>query len=103
MTIYLTIYYYIVLKNYKIDSYILNYIIKNKCFKEIFNAIEEPILLSIENLEEYTNNTRIDFFHKIFTMIFQYSIKLTDTQFNTSFMDIINILLMMNSSNISEV
>ena len=90
-TVFLTLYYFIVLNKYKINSVIVNFIIKNNMFYELFER-DEPSIISIENIELLLVNdgNRLDFFNKLFDIIFN-NLNLTDKQYNTSFVDILNI------------
>ena len=92
LTIYLTLYYYIVLYKYDISPFVYNCIIKFELYTEIFSK-EEPLENSIEHIKHM--NLSIDFkikqlFKILFKNIFE-RIKITSYQYNTSFVDIINI------------
>jgi len=93
LTIYLTLYYYIVLHEYKIDNFFIFKCIKEyNLYKEIFNE-EEPLNLTID----YIKSKELDFkfikntlFKIVFKNIFE-RIKIANYQYNSSFVDIINI------------
>ena len=91
VTVFLTLYYFIVIKKYEITDLIVNYIIKNNIINEYFKE-KNPLIISIEYIESKLNNDeeKINFFEYIFIKIFN-KIKLTSNQYNTSFVDILNI------------
>jgi len=90
-TLFLSYYYYINIKKYIIDDIIYKYILNNySVFIEFFRKpIEE---LTKEYINEYTKNrqNKDNFFNLFFNEIFN-KIKLPTQQYNTSFVDIINI------------
>jgi hypothetical protein len=91
-TLYLSYYYYIIIKKYKIDDYIFNYIKYNF---EIFNIFfkrpfEELSIEFINKTLEDNHEIKNIFFDLLFNEIFS-KIKLPKDQYNTSFIDIINI------------
>ena len=91
ITVYLTLYYFKVIHNYEITNLIINYIINNKIFEEYFK-IDEPQIISIKLINNLLPNKtdKIQFFEYIFIKIFS-TLYLTQQQFNTSFVDILNI------------
>ena len=88
LTIYLTLYYYIGIHKYRITDVLLNYIIKNNIIKEFF-LYDDDTILTIDIVENFIKDVRVDFFNFIFKKIFK-NIKLSKDQLNTSFVDIIN-------------
>jgi len=93
LTIYLTLYYYIYIKKYRITETIVNFININNIYVEFFHS-NKPIILSIEMLESIINKRgdeyRLEFFNFLFHKIFN-EFKIASKQTNTSFVDIINI------------
>jgi hypothetical protein len=91
VTVFLTLYYFIVINKYEINDTIVNYIIQNNIFHEFFDG-DEPIIISIESISLLVPNekTQLDFFNKLFDRIFN-NLRLTNEQYNTSFVDILNI------------
>jgi hypothetical protein len=91
-TLFLSYYYYIKIKNYQIDDNIYNYLkYKYEIFKSFFMKPLEQ--LSIELINQILNEEpqiKINFFNLLFNEIFG-KIKLPIEQYNTSFIDIINI------------
>jgi hypothetical protein len=92
LTIYLTLYYYIVLHKYEINPFVFKCIQEFKIYTEIFEK-EEPIKYYIEHITDM--DLDFDFkIKKLFKILFKNifeRIKITSYQYNTSFVDIINI------------
>jgi len=92
ITIYLTLYYYIIIHNYDITDTVVNCIIEFKLFTEIFDT-EEPVILTKEYIKELSQNENFKIntlFKILFKNIFE-GIKIAEYQYNTSFIDLINI------------
>jgi hypothetical protein len=92
ITIYLTLYYYIIIHNYDITDIVVNCINEFKLFTEIFDR-EEPVIFTKEYIKELSlnENFKINILFKIlFKNIFE-GIKIAEYQYNTSFIDLINI------------
>ena len=92
LTIFLTLYYYIVIRDYKIDKKLSNYVIENRLSHYIFgngskNNIGYDIFTKIIEDEPHKTEERFD---KLFNNIMA-NIQLAEYQYNTSFVDIINI------------
>ena len=94
LTVYLTLYYFVVIKNYEIDNLIVNYLIINNLFNKIFKTIKEPIIITLDYIINLINVdcliTKNDFFELIFNDIFT-KILLPEERYNTSFVDILSI------------
>ena len=93
LTLFLTYYYYFIINKENIDKNILNFIKKNKYYKSILNLKIEEFELTLDLLKsKYDNNDtyKILIFEKVELKIFD-NLKLSDFQYNTSFIDIINI------------
>ena len=93
LTVFLTFYYYIVIKKYASTNYIINFIIRNN----LVEKIEEEIfgtkiqLMTDDVFNSLSDEQRKDFYRNILLKhIFNYLL-LPSEQFNTSFVDIINI------------
>jgi len=89
-TIFLTYYYYIIIMNYKIDENILNFIKKNKYLKKFFRIDNSRLNIETVNILLEDETIKIDFYNTLFKEILNY-IELPKEQYNTSFIDIINI------------
>ena len=92
LTIYLTLYYYIEIHNYNITETVVNCINNFGLFNEIFE-MDEPVSFTLKNIQDLSTdeNFRINKLFKIlFKNIFE-GIKISEYQYNTSFIDIINI------------
>ena len=91
LTIYLTLYYYIVIKNYEVTNILVNYIKEHNLYEKFFLSKMDE-LLSVEMLNDLLKNPikKIEFYNFIFTNIFL-DYKIASHQLNTSFVDIINI------------
>jgi hypothetical protein len=89
ITIFLTLYYYYIIQHKNIDKYLLKFIINNNLL-DLFNLyIPNHQLLYIT--PEYINNySNIDIIDKLLYKIFN-NVKITTSQYNSSFIDIINI------------
>lgn len=91
ITVYLTLYFYIVLKNYELTETIVNYIIYNSLLDKLFN-IDEPQIITFDFINSMISikELKIDFFNKLITHIFN-TIDIPINRYNTSFVDILNI------------
>ena len=90
-TLFLTYYYYIKIKKYKIDDNIYNYLKYNyQIFNSYFMIPFENLTLELINSTLEKLGTRNSFFDLLFNEIFS-KIKLSKEQYNTSSIDIINI------------
>jgi hypothetical protein len=91
ITAFLTLYYFIVINKYNINYVIINYIIEHNIISEYFKMYD-PVIISKEFIEELLLNEskRLLFFNYLFDKIFL-NLKLTSKQYNTSFVDILNI------------
>jgi hypothetical protein len=92
LTIYLTLYYYIIINNYEITDTVVNCIISNGLFNEIFN-MEEPIIYNIDYIKGLILDDEFKI-NKLFKILFKNifeKIKIANYQYNTSFIDLINI------------
>lgn len=90
-TIFLTLYYFSIYKNYEFSDLIINYINVNRLN---FYLFENITITSREKIEEYFIRTSTISKKEIFNKIFEYiidTIKLSKNQYNTSFVDIINL------------
>jgi len=93
LTLFLTYYYYFIINKENIDKNILNFIKKNKYYESILNLKIEEFELTFDLIKDkYTNNIIYKelIFEKIELKIFD-NLKLSSEQYNTSFIDIINI------------
>jgi hypothetical protein len=94
ITIFLTLYYYIILLNFKVDDYLTKFLINNQMINSVFKINIQDFLASTELINNLLINTsfelKIDIFDKIFTKIFN-NLFLASEHYNTSFVDIINI------------
>jgi hypothetical protein len=91
LTIFLTYYYYIILNEYKIDDNIVNFIKKNKIIKKIFNLNLEDFEITINIVENLLDEQSRKLLFEIIEMDIFNNLLLPDYQYNTSFVDIINI------------
>ena len=94
LTVFLTLYYFIVIKNYEIDEIIVNYIIINNLFFKIFKTIKEPIIITLKYIINLVDIKKKVTKHKLFEIIFEdifNKILLPSERYNTSFVDILNI------------
>ena len=89
LTLFLTFYYYINLKNYQLTQNLYNYVKDNRLQEELFN-VDNDKYISFYDMEKYVKQIQEYFFKVIFDKIIK-SIQLSDEQYNTSFIDIINI------------
>ena len=93
LTIYLTLYYYICIKKYKVTESIINFMNFHNIFEDFF-LINKPNILSIEVIEKLlkkgNEEYRLEFYNFIFKHIFD-NFKIASNQYNTSFVDILNI------------
>jgi len=91
LTIFLTFYYYIYLYNNVLMYNLYNYVKNNNLFETIFK-INKNIIMSFNDVKQKLNDPLIQkyFFETIFEHIMN-NIRLSKYQFNTSFIDIINI------------
>jgi hypothetical protein len=91
ITVFLTLYYFIVINKYQINDLIVKYIIEHNIVGEYFK-IPNPIIISCNFIEELLDEEykKLDFFEYLFNKIFM-NLKLTSKQYNTSFVDILNI------------
>jgi len=92
LTIFLTYYYYIIINKSKIDNNIFNFIKINNFHKSLFNLDIDEFKLTIEKINESLfQNTEYNklLLEKIDKKIFD-NLLLPKFQFNTSFVDIIN-------------
>ena len=89
-TIFLTYYYYVIIMKYKLDKNIINFIKKNKYLKKIFRI--DNSIIDIDTINNILENELIkkEFFDTLFKEISS-KIELPEEQYNTSFIDIINI------------
>ena len=92
MTIYLTLYYYINIKNYKVDNVFLDFIKSHDILEKIFNENHNNYDITYDLINKILdrNNDRKTNFLLIIEYIISL-ISLSETQINTSFIDIINI------------
>jgi len=90
LTVYLTLYYYLVIKNYELNEIICNYIIFNSLLDKVFNINELPIITHEFVKEIFTKSNKMDFFYKLLTHIFS-TIDVPINRYNSSFIDILNI------------
>ena len=93
LTILLTLYYYIIIKKYQLDEKLYLYINTNNYIYNIFNSSVIAEYNTLEKINEYLLKPDTNFdeiFHKIFNIILK-SVLLSKEQYNTSFIDIINI------------
>ena len=93
LTIFLTLHYYINIQKYKFDNKLTNYIINNNIVHYVFEInykITDNDNLFFNNLIETNLSKREIYFNKIFEHIIN-DIHLANYQYNTSFVDIINI------------
>jgi hypothetical protein len=90
LTVYLTLYYYLVIKNYELNEIICNYIIFNSLLDKVFNINEPPIITNEFVNEIFTRSNKMDFFYKLLTHIFS-TIDVPINRYNSSFIDILNI------------
>jgi len=91
-TLFLSYYYYIKIKEYQIDDNIFNYIKYNyKIFKSFFSkSFDELTVNFVNDYLKKNQEIKNNFFNLLFKEIF-IKIKLPKEQYNTSFIDIINI------------
>ena len=90
MTLFLTLYYYIIINNYSLNNYVLQIIIDYQLLyliNEEHTEIPETIIEIFDNLDE---KSRDIIFDEIFKIIFNRNL-LSKKQSNISFIDIINI------------
>ena len=94
LTIFLTLYYYIIIKKYEMETTLYNYLCDNKY---IYNVLDAKIISDHDTFEKLDNyikslnkSEKEELFDKIFGVIIN-SVKLASEQENTSFIDIINI------------
>ena len=94
ITVFLTLYYYIILKDYTLNTYLTKFLIKNNMIREIFKADIPNYIITNEYLnsivEKLNIEEKIKLFDKILNKIFN-GLSLSQYQYNTSFVDIINI------------
>ncbi len=91
LTIFLTLYYYVILRNYEISDLVVNFVVTNNLYTELFETKEpdENISFYIKKLCE-NPQTKSKLFTRFFDEIFG-NFKLPESQLNTSFVDIVNI------------
>ena len=93
LTIFLTIYYYIFIKNYEISDIVMKIIKENNLFTKIFNITHQPDR-NIEKIVRKMINDEPDIKYILFDEIFNNLFKnmmIPDDQLNCSFVDILNI------------
>ncbi len=90
LTVFLTLYYFIILKNYTADKFIVNFLIKYDLMNKIFNIDVLPFNINEELINELLKSNPIIKFDDIFDNIFN-NILLAEFQYNCSFIDLINI------------
>ena len=94
LTIFLTLYYYIVIKKNQLDTKLYIYLTKYKYIYNVFDTLIIKDNDTYDKLNNYiknvNNDTQIKIFDEIFNIIID-SISLSTEQFNTSFIDILNI------------
>jgi hypothetical protein len=93
LTLFLTFYYYIIQKDNKIDENILNFIIKNNIHKDIFYLKKDNSQIDIKTIQDIIDKNLLlkqKLYDIIYTKIFS-NLLLPKYQYNTSFVDIINI------------
>ena len=94
ITVFLTLYYYIVIMEYRVNVHLTTFLIKNKMIKKLFKANIHTHMITTEYLndiiEKLDMGGKIELFDKIFIEIFN-GLSLATEQYNTSFVDIINI------------
>ncbi len=90
LTIFLTLYYWVILKNYNADKFIVNFIINYDLISKIFNIEESPHNINPTFINKLLESNRIGKFNEIFDKIFS-NVLLPEWQYNCSFIDIINI------------
>ena len=88
LTVFLTLYYFKVIKKYKYTNILINYIYKNNILEKYIH-ISKPNIIDNKYLEDLIKNKK-EFFNNIFDNIFSQLI-ISEDQQNTSFIDIINI------------
>lgn len=91
LTIFLTLYYYAILGNFAISDLIVNFVVTNNLYTELFETKEPDELIGyyIKQLCE-NPQTKSKLFERFFNEIFS-NFKLPESQLNTSFVDIVNI------------
>jgi len=91
LTIFLTLYYYVILGDWTISDLVINFVITNNLYSELFETKEPDENIGFYIKELCKNpQTKSKLFTRFFDEIFQ-SLKLPEHQLNTSFVDIINI------------
>lgn len=92
ITIFLTLYYYIVINEYKVSESIIAFIIKNGIYERIFNTHKPREDVYIESIKIINSNSKIKeiLFDVFFETIFK-RIMVPSEQYNVSFVDILNI------------
>ena len=92
MIIILTFYYYIIINDFKITKYLHNYLEINNLIEKIFHIKNEDSNLDLLNniIISYDYSKKQEIFDIILNNIFE-QIYLSEYQYNTSFIDIINI------------
>ncbi len=90
LTIFLTLYYWVILKNYYADKFVSNFIINYDLIGKIFNIDESPHNINSSFINKLLESNRILKFNEIFDEIFG-NVLLPEWQYNCSFIDIINI------------
>ena len=90
ITIYLTYYYYYFINNFNITDNIIKFLLNNELILEIFdnNFMDEKI--NIDFINDFIKDNKKDYFDKIIHKILE-KIKISSCQYNTSFVDILNI------------
>jgi len=86
LTMYLTLYYYIIIKDMKITQNIKTYIIDNNLFNKILNTVKTNTSITDEELVKFYDDYFFNIMEEILNKIF-----LTVIQLNTSFVDILYI------------
>jgi hypothetical protein len=92
LTIFLTLYHYIIDLDYKIDKFLYNYIIQNDLTSKFLHINKQNQFYSIEVIDNYFNawkNGRHNIINLILDEIFS-KLLLSTEQYNVSFVDIIN-------------
>ena len=94
ITVFLTLYYYIVIMEYKVNVHLTTFLIKNKMIKKLFKANIHTHMITTDYLNDIIGKLdmvgKIELFDKIFIEIFN-GLSLATEQYNTSFVDIVNI------------
>jgi len=91
LTVFLTFYYYIIENDYKIDNNIVNFIKKNNIMKKTFRLNLEDFEITIDSVEGLLNQQSKNLLFDIIEINIFNNLLLAEHQYNTSFVDILNI------------